>query len=40
MEGNKWYTEWENEDGEPEEITKDYVEDVINEIFSDEYEHL
>lgn len=40
IEGNKWYTEWENEDGEPEEITKDYVEDVINEIFSDEYEHL
>lgn len=40
IEGNKWYTEWENEDGEPEEITKDYVEDVIKEIFSDEYEHL
>ena len=37
IEENKWYTEWENEDGEPEIITKDYVDDVIKEVFSNDY---
>ena len=40
IEGSKWHTQWENEDGEPEEIIKDYVEDVIKKIFSDDYQEV
>ena len=37
IEDNKWVTEWEDEDGEPKYISKDYVTDVIEEIFSEDY---
>lgn len=32
---NRWYTEWEDEVGEPVEILKDTVLEIIQEIFSD-----
>lgn len=35
IQNDKWYTQWENEDGEPEDITEDCVDKLITKIFSD-----
>ena len=37
IENNKWYAEWENEDGEPEDILRSNVSEIVNYIFSEEY---
>ena len=37
IENKKWYAEWENDDGEPIQISKNYVTDVIDSIFEEEY---
>ena len=33
--GDQWYTEWENEEGEPIEIFKKTVMEIVNQIFND-----
>ena len=33
----KWHVEWENEDGEPEDIVKSNVTELIEYIFSEDY---
>ena len=35
IEENKWYTEWENDEGEQEEICENHVEDVVQKIMLD-----
>lgn len=35
LECKNWFTQWENEDGEPEDLLEETVEDLINYIFSD-----
>ena len=37
VDNEKWYAEWENDDGEPIQIVKKYVTAIINSIFEEEY---
>ena len=37
VDNEKWYAEWENDDGEPIQISKKYVTDIIDSIFEEEY---